>query len=343
MGCPCSHEEEPPLLNDKNRNPPYDRPYAGGLKMTNLKTGPASLANSRQASTDSAKDLNIVYTDLIGVGSGRLRDNYTIQGGPVGEGAYGQVRKAVHKKTGVERAIKIISKRKTDKKAQEWLINEVAILKQLDHPNIMKVHEFFEDTKYFYIVTDFYDGGELFDKISSMKYFTEKFAASTVRQILSAIAYCHSHKIVHRDLKPENILYESKKTGAGIKVIDFGTSNLYDPKTVMNERFGTPYYIAPEVLNGNYTEKCDMWSIGVILYVLLCGFPPFDGENEKEIFAKVLRGQYSFDEPEWKSVSDEAKNLIKRLLDMNPDKRYSAEEALKDPWFDHVIEEPDEL
>jgi len=255
----------------------------------------------------------------------------------VGKGAFGEVRRAVHKKTNMTRAVKIIYKESTDKEEQEKLINEVNVVKTLDHANIMKVLEFFQDEHHFYIVSEFYNGGELFDRIISMKNFTEKMAAATIKQILSAVSYCHSHNIVHRDLKPENVLYESKKEDAQLKVIDFGTSKQFDANSKMNQKFGTAYYIAPEVLKRKYNEKCDVWSCGVILYILLCGYPPFNGDNDKIIMDKVALGKYDFHHEEWKGVSEDAKKFIRKLMELDVPNRYSALQALDDPWLKKVL------
>ena len=140
-----------------------------------------------------------------------------------------------------------------------------------------------------------YTGGELFDKIIDSKYFSEKEAAKVMKQLLSAVLYCHNKSIVHRDLKPENLVLETKKADAAIKVIDFGTSEVFNPSKKMKQKYGTPYYIAPEVIKRNYTEKCDVWSAGVIMYILLCGYPPFNGYNDDEIMEAVEVGKFSLE------------------------------------------------
>lgn len=185
-------------------------------------------------------------------------------------------------------------------------------------------------------------GGELFDKISEEQYFSERDAANIVKQVLSAINYCHQMKIVHRDLKPENLLLD-KGAEPKVTIIDFGTSAMFDPQKKMSQKFGTPYYIAPEVLKKNYDEKCDLWSIGVIMYILLCGYPPFNGANDKQIIEAVLKGKFTLEgknttiyksiEPEWDDVSDDAKDLVRKLLTYDPAKRISAQDALQHPWI----------
>lgn len=216
----------------------------------------------------------------------------------------------------------------------------------MDHPNIIKLYEIFEDKKYYYIIMEFLTGGELFEKITDEDFygdFTEKDAANIMQQVFRGINYCHTSDVVHRDLKPENLLLESNVTSESlggkksmkIKIIDFGTSQLFTVggKKKMEERYGTPYYIAPDVLNKSYNEKCDIWSLGVILYILLVGYPPFNGSEDKKIIDAVKKGVYTLDEPEWDDVSGEAIDLVKKCLTYDPEKRVSASEALEHPWF----------
>ena len=168
------------------------------------------------------------------------------------------------------------------------------ILKNLDHPNIVKLYELYQDEKFYYLITEFLPGGELFDRIQQSKHFSESKAAKLMRQVMSAVAYCHEKSIVHRDLKPENIIFINKDENSDLKVIDFGTSRSFKADEKMKKRLGTPYYIAPEVLKREYNEKCDIWSCGVILYILLAGYPPFNGKSEQDIFKKILIGKVTF-------------------------------------------------
>eukprot|EP00347_Sterkiella_histriomuscorum_P009461 403341129 len=188
--------------------------------------------------------------------------------------------------------------------------------------------------------TGFCDGGELFDQITQCGNFSENMAADIIRQVLSAVVYCHQHNIVHRDLKPENLLLEFKRTpeeGNNVKVIDFGTSIEYSPEQKLRARLGTAYYIAPEVLRGEYDEKCDVWSCGVILYILLCGYPPFNGDTDSQIFDRIKSGKFIFPSPEWDCVSQEAKKLIKHMLEFDPKKRISAQVAIQDDWLQNFV------
>lgn len=278
--------------------------------------------------------INTVYRN-----TNKIRDEYKIWMDQMGKGAFGEVRKALHLESGVYRAIKIIYKEQMIPEDHKKILNEIEILKKLDHPNIVKIYEYFEDTKFIYIVMELVTGGELFDKIQSVHRFSENKAAEYFHQILSGVNYLHKHKIVHRDLKPENVLFD----GDILKIVDFGTSKIYDASKKMTKCHGTPYYIAPEVLNGSYNHRCDVWSCGVILYIMLCGFPPFNGVTDEEILDSVIKGKFSFNLPEFKFVSQKAKDLIKKMIKYNPKERISIEEALSDDWFKTVNVQETEL
>merc|ERR1712048_638554 len=178
-----------------------------------------------------------------------------------------------------------------------------------------------------YLVMELCSGGELFDQIVSAKYFTERCAASAMQQILRAVFYMHESGIVHRDLKPENFLLLNKRPldSNVIKIIDFGLSTHWSPGQVLTTKVGTPYYVAPQVLAGAYDNLCDLWSCGVIMYILLVGYPPFGGKTDKEVFAKIRSGQLHFEHSDWRYVSTDAQDLIKLLLKVNPQDRFSAE------------------
>ena len=269
-------------------------------------------------------------------GTGDLYSNYDLLN-YIGKGGFGRVYKVKHKLSNQFRAMKII-KCKADNPHSNTIeiIKQINILKTLDHPNIIKVYEFYSTDRYIYIINELCTGGELFNKIVEVKHFTESTACFIMRQLLSAVAYCHDKGVIHRDLKPENILIESSeekdKEYFHIKIIDFGTCEILKKKK-LTEQIGTSFYIAPEVLKNGYNEKCDLWSCGVILYILLCGSPPFYGKNEKEIFQKVLDGTINFKHKIWNKISQDAKNLVTKLLQVNPTKRISAAEALEDIWF----------
>ena len=255
----------------------------------------------------------------------------------LGSGAFGQVKKATRKANGEIRAVKMIDKLQLNQEERIRLKYEIDILKNLTHPNIVRLYEVYENKSTIFLVTELCDGCELFDEISKREHLNENEAAHVTKQILQAIAYCHSQNIAHRDLKPENVLIDIKNKGT-IKVIDFGTSHRYEDANQvgpqkMHQMYGTPYYIAPEVLNGTYNEKCDMWSIGVMLYIMLCGRPPFNGNTEDQIISKVKSGKWDFRGEIWHSISTEAKDLIAKLMTREVGRRLTAVEALAHPWI----------
>ena len=286
-------------------------------------------------------DLKIGPSSFISKRNFKLREHYSL-GDKLGSGAYGFVRAATSRLTGQRRAVKTIEKQSIvkDAKDEAKFFAEVDILRKIDHPNIVRLYEFFEDDKYYHLVTEFIEGGELFDFVIKSKMLSEPIAAHFMNQLLSAVAYCHANNIAHRDLKPENLLLDHESPNATLKVIDFGTSTTYNPNDRMTKRYGTSYYIAPEVLQKDYTEKCDIWSCGVILYILLSGRPPFYGHNDKDILKKVSRGEYSLKGKVWESISSSAKRLISRMLDFNPKTRISASEALKNEWLCKAVTGP---
>jgi len=274
-------------------------------------------------------NIKVSKGNFIQFKKGMIDKDYNI-GDVVGSGAFATVRKVYSKANGQMRALKIIKKQRGQDTARMYL--EVEILKKLIHPNIMQIFEFYEDKKNFYIITEFCDGGELFDKIVEKGQLSEADAANIMKQLLSAVSYIHGNQIVHRDLKPENILLDTKKNNI-IKIIDWGTARFFEKNKKMNRISGTPYYIAPEVLLEKYDEKCDVWSCGVIMYILLCGYPPFNADNDNEIMNKIKIGKFSFPDEEWSQISSEAKDLISKMLTYKPSERVAASDCLLHKWF----------
>merc|ERR1719160_1634940 len=223
---------------------------------------------------------------------------------------------------------------KAQMKNIERFKQEIAIMKMMDHPNIIKLFENFEDHRSIYLVMELCSGGELFDRIIESGHFTEQQAAILMQQIVRAIYYMHESHTCHRDLKPENFLFMTKEPIDKnlLKIIDFGLSCEFKPGQVLTTKAGTPYYVAPQVLAGKYDQLSDLWSCGVIMYVMLCGYPPFFGETDAEVLSKVRLGNFSFNAADWKNVSEDAKTLIRMLLKMNPRDRYTAEQALNHVW-----------
>ena len=266
---------------------------------------------------------------------GRKPDEVYIKEKTLGSGSFGTVYLVKHKQLHRYFAMKAIKKVSKSKIDEEGLMNEINILKKMDHPNILKITDFYSQKNEYDIITEYCQEGELFNEIKQYAPFNETITAHYMRQILTAVCYCHGMNIVHRDLKPENILIV-KRTKNGchpIKIIDFGTAKVFSKEKSEHLLIGSAYYIAPEVLSRNYTEKCDIWSCGVIMYILLTGRPPFFGNTDSEIMYRIKSGKYDLSKYPWSVVSKEAKDLIKALLQPNPNMRLSAEQALKHPWF----------
>ncbi|GFO06626.1 calcium/calmodulin-dependent protein kinase type iv-like [Plakobranchus ocellatus] len=250
-------------------------------------------------------------------------------GKELGRGATAIVHKCTLKGTDQAWAVKIMDKRMEHK----TVMAEVGILLRLDHPNIVRMREVFESLDHVYIVLELVTGSDLFERIVTQQYYSEEQAAIAVKDIITAVEYLHNHDVVHRDLKPENILYENLSQDSRLKIADFGLSTIVSNKVSLVTVCGTPAYCAPEVLKGqNYNKQCDMWSVGVIAYILLCGYEPFFAENDAVMFKRILKGEFKFDSPWWDDVSDNAKDLVRKLLVVNPQKRLTPSAALKHVW-----------
>jgi len=268
---------------------------------------------------------------------GKVSDNYTITD-ELGKGNYSTVFLAQHKQNGSKWAAKMIHKQNAGKKGLEMVITEVKILRSVNHPNIVRLNEAYENDQDCCLVLELISGGELFDKIVELVSYTERDASRIVRQMTDAVGHLHSKNIVHRDLKPENLLLENDSPTSPIRLADFGLSKFIDPKDPLNVPVGTPGYVAPEVVeclertDCYYGKEIDMWGIGVITYILLCGYPPFYAEDDDAVFDQILAGKFDFPSPHWDKISASAKDLITKLLVIDPTKRMTAEEALKHPW-----------
>jgi calcium-dependent protein kinase len=263
----------------------------------------------------------------------RPQDKYNIDKVAIGTGAFGTVRKATLKSGKQEVALKTMKKDSVNDKAA--FANELELSAFMDHPNITNLYETFEDWLNIYLVMEICYGGEMFDKIYEEGSFSEREASYLLRQILSAVYYMHSNNIAHRDLKPENFLLTEDKVPImqnTLKVIDFGIAKRYTPGVPMKTMVGTVYYVAPEVFTKSYDEKCDVWSAGVILYILLCGGPPFGGRDDKEIIKEARHCILNFDLPEFANVSSDVKNLITSMIRLSSSKRLSARDAFETEW-----------
>ncbi|XP_026200442.1 calcium/calmodulin-dependent protein kinase IGa [Anabas testudineus] len=250
--------------------------------------------------------------------------------GKMGSGSFSEVFMVKEKTTGKLYALKCLKKKHL---AHSNLENEINVLKRIKHENVVGLEDFYESQTHYYLVMQLVSGGELFDRILDKGVYTEKDASTVIKQVLQAVCYLHENGIVHRDLKPENLLYYSMDENAKIMVSDFGLSKTLE-HGVMSTACGTPGYVAPEVLSQKpYSKAVDCWSIGVITYILLCGYPPFFEENETCLFSKIMKAEYAFHSPFWDDISESAKDLISNLMEKNPMKRFTTEQALKHPWI----------
>lgn len=256
----------------------------------------------------------------------------------LGSGHHGSVRQCIERSTGKRFAVKSISKSAPSVNIK-GIEREIKLLECMEHKRILQLADVFEDSHYVHLVTELCTGGELFDKIveksgTGRGCFSEMEAATILHQLLSAVSYMHKRNLVHRDIKPENILFESTDADSPIKLIDFGLARKHSKSEApMSTIVGTPYYIAPEVLRKSYNKSCDLWSVGVIAYILLCGYPPFNGNDNREVYKSVQRGIYYFPNADWKHVSSAAKDFVIRLLQTDPRRRMTADQALSHPWI----------
>ncbi|KAM6059343.1 calcium/calmodulin-dependent protein kinase type 1 isoform 1-T1 [Theristicus caerulescens] len=251
----------------------------------------------------------------------------------LGTGAFSEVVLAEEKATRKLVAIKCIAKKALEGK-ETSIENEIAVLHKIKHPNIVALDDIYESGTHLYLIMQLVSGGELFDRIVEKGFYTERDASALIRQILDAVKYLHDMGVVHRDLKPENLLYYSLDEDSKIMISDFGLSKIEGCGSVMSTACGTPGYVAPEVLAQKpYSKAVDCWSIGVIAYILLCGYPPFYDENDTKLFEQILRAEYEFDSPYWDDISDSAKDFIQHLMEKDPGKRFTCEQALQHPWI----------
>ncbi|XP_054003432.1 calcium/calmodulin-dependent protein kinase type II alpha chain isoform X24 [Hylaeus anthracinus] len=264
----------------------------------------------------------------------RFSDNYEVKE-ELGKGAFSVVRRCVQKSTGHEFAAKIINTKKLTARDFQKLEREARICRKLQHPNIVRLHDNIQEENYHYLVFDLVTGGELFEDIVAREFYSEADASHCIQQILESVHHCHHNGVVHRDLKPENLLLASKAKGAAVKLADFGLAIEVQGDALAWFGFaGTPGYLSPEVLKKEpYGKPVDIWACGVILYILLVGYPPFWDEDQGRLYMQIKAGSYDYPSPEWDTVTPEAKNLINQMLTVNPSKRITASEALKHPWI----------
>ncbi|XP_074104516.1 calcium/calmodulin-dependent protein kinase II isoform X8 [Cotesia typhae] len=268
------------------------------------------------------------------VASTRFSDNYDLKE-ELGKGAFSVVRRCVQKSTGLEFAAKVINTKKLSQRDFQKLEREARICRKLQHPNIVRLHESIQEEHCHYLVFDLVTGGELFEDIVAREFYSEADASHCIQQILESVHHCHHNGIVHRDLKPENLLLASKAKGAAVKLADFGLAiELQGEAQAWYGFAGTPGYLSPEVLKKEpYGKPVDIWACGVILYILLVGYPPFWDEDQHRLYGQIKAGAYDYPSPEWDTVTPEARNLINQMLTVNPSRRITASDALRHPWI----------
>ncbi|CAF3336405.1 unnamed protein product [Rotaria socialis] len=266
--------------------------------------------------------------------STRFTDEYDLKE-ELGKGAFSIVRRCIQKSSAQEFAAKIINTKKLSSRDHQKLDREARICRQLKHPNIVRLHESISEEGFHYLVFDLVTGGELFEDIVAREFYSEADASHCIQQVLEAVRHCHESNIVHRDLKPENLLLASKTKGAAVKLADFGLAiEVNGEQTQWYGFAGTPGYLSPEVLKKEpYGKPVDIWACGVILYILLVGYPPFWDEDQHRLYNQIKAGAYDYPSPEWDTVTSEAKRLIDSMLNINPSRRISATDALKHPWI----------
>jgi calcium-dependent protein kinase len=303
--------------------------YAGSV--------PSSPINSRRHSSLTSKhELRFNAGIFVQENKDSFESVYQIDKKPIGTGAFAEVWVIKHRRTGDTRASKIFKKSELSEEDlnSKSMLMEIEILKTLDHPNVLKVYEYFEDSDNFYIVMEYCEGGDVFEKLMQTKTFTERYAARVIRFVLKGLCYLHSKHVVHRDIKLENLLITNSDNynEFSIKIIDFNISTRKREKKI-HGAFGTTDYMAPEVFRGIYDEKCDLWSCGVILYLMVSGSLPFQCDNNELTAKAICDGRFSYPRNLFRNISYECKDLIARLLTKSPSLRLSAAEALNHKWL----------
>ncbi|KAK7256908.1 hypothetical protein RIF29_30483 [Crotalaria pallida] len=319
--------------------------------MGNCCRSPAAVAredvkssdHSKPSSTNAAKKKHHQppITVLAGVPNSNIDDKYLVDR-ELGRGEFGVTYLCIDRATRELLACKSISKRKLRTAVDvDDVRREVAIMRHLpENPSIVAFREACEDDNAVHLVMELCEGGELFDRIVARGHYTERAAAAVAKTIVEVVQLCHKHGVIHRDLKPENFLFANKKENSPLKAIDFGLSIFFKPGERFSEIVGSPYYMAPEVLKRNYGPEIDIWSAGVILYILLCGVPPFWAESEQGVAQAIIRGLIDFKREPWPSISESAKSLVKQMLEPDPNLRLTAKQVLEHPWLQNAKKAP---
>ncbi|KAJ7566954.1 hypothetical protein O6H91_02G125300 [Diphasiastrum complanatum] len=303
---------------------------------------PKPIKNPKPLKPGHRHDGRSLTASVLGRDTERLKDLYSL-GKKLGQGQFGTTFLCIERSTAKQYACKSISKRKLISKDDvDDVRREIQIMHHLSgHSSIVQIKGAYEDATYVHLVMELCAGGELFDRIIQRGHYTERKAAELTRTIVGVVEACHSMGVMHRDLKPENFLFSDKNENAALKTIDFGLSIFFKPGEIFSDVVGSPYYVAPEVLRKHYSMEADVWSAGVILYILLSGVPPFWDETEQGIFEQVLRAEIDFTSDPWPTISESAKDLIRKMLCPNPSKRYTAHQVLCHPWIQEDGVAPD--
>ncbi|KAH0784104.1 hypothetical protein KY290_003702 [Solanum tuberosum] len=307
-------------------------------KKNNSKPNPFSIDYGGTKHASGSGNKLVVLKEPTGQ---NIHDKYDL-GRELGRGEFGVTYLCTDLEGGEKYACKSISKKKLRTAVDiDDVRREVEIMKHLPvHPNIVTLKDTYEDDNAVHIVMELCEGGELFDRIVARGHYTERAAAGILKTVVEVVQMCHRHGVMHRDLKPENFLFGNKKETAPLKAIDFGLSVFFKPGERFNEIVGSPYYMAPEVLKRNYGPEVDVWSAGVILYILLCGVPPFWAETEQGVAQAIIRSVIDFKRDPWPKVSDNAKDLVKKMLDPDPTRRLTAHQVLEHPWLHNIKKAP---
>ncbi|KAK9290095.1 hypothetical protein L1049_008259 [Liquidambar formosana] len=314
--------------------PPVQNKPPEQVKIVKVETKPAQPPKPKKPRhVKRMSSAGLQADSVLQTKTGHLKEYYNL-GRKLGHGQFGTTFLCVEKATGKEYACKSIAKRKLlTKDDVEDVRREIQIMYHLaGHPNVISIKGAYEDAVAVHVVMELCAGGELFDRIIKRGHYTERKAAQLARTIVSVVEACHSLGVMHRDLKPENFLFVNEHEESPLKTIDFGLSIFFKPGEIFTDVVGSPYYVAPEVLRKCYGPEADVWSAGVIIYILLSGVPPFWAESEQEIFEEVLHGDLDFSSDPWPNISESAKDLVRKMLARDPKKRITAHEVLCHPW-----------
>jgi len=323
MGCFGSKDkpEPKPKGGDDVAMKPVSKEGGSGKKEPAAKE-----PDNKSAKSGKTKEEEFILNEPI-------EEKYDL-GKEMGKGGFSVVYQAERKKDGKEFAVKCIKKKMVEGDDIKLLRREIQIMKKLAHPNILKLYEVYEDDEQFYLVMELVKGKELFDKIVERGMYSEKDASNIIRQVVSAVEYLHDNGIAHRDLKPENLLSAGEGDDEIIKIADFGFSKSFGEEgEKLMTSCGSPGYVAPEILTAeSYDKSVDLWSVGVIIYILLSGYPPFYADSAPALFKKIMDVKYDFDDSVWDDISESAKDIIRNLLVKDPNKRFTAKQCLNHPW-----------